>query len=97
MASAQRPKAWTFPIVITEHAYDKLIAVDRPEGPWQLVHCWTHVRRRFVKRLESDGSPIAEQALRQIAALYAIEASVVEEPGEARPETERVADVLGEL
>ena len=57
-------------------AYDKLIAVDRPEGPWQLVHCWTHVRRRFVKRLESDGSPIAEQALRQIAALYAIEASV---------------------
>ncbi len=36
----------------------------------------THVRRRFVKRLENDGSPIAEQALRQIAELYAIEASV---------------------
>jgi hypothetical protein len=29
-----------------------------------------------VKRLENDGSPIAEQALRQIAELYAIEASV---------------------
>lgn len=57
-------------------AYDKLTAVDRPEGPWQLVHCWTHVRRRFVKRLESDGSPIAEAALRQIAELYAIDASV---------------------
>ncbi len=57
-------------------AYDKLTAVDRPEGPWQLVHCWTHVRRRFVKRLETDGSPIAEGALRQIAGLYAIEASV---------------------
>ncbi|MEZ5255181.1 MAG: DUF4258 domain-containing protein [Microthrixaceae bacterium] len=28
MASAQRPKAWTFPIVITEHAYDELIAID---------------------------------------------------------------------
>jgi hypothetical protein len=40
------------------------------------VHCWTHVRRRFVKRLENDASPIAEQALRQIAELYAIEASV---------------------
>lgn len=57
-------------------AYDKLTALDRPEGPWQLVHCWTHVRRRFVKRLDHDGSPIAEEALRQIAALYAIEASV---------------------
>lgn len=57
-------------------AYDALTVVNRPEGPWVLVNCWTHVRRRFVKRLESDGSPIAEEALRQIAALYAIEASV---------------------
>lgn len=57
-------------------AYDKLAALDRPEGGWQLVHCWTHVRRRFVKRLENDGSPIAESALRQIAELYAIEKSV---------------------
>lgn len=57
-------------------AYDKLTLVNRPEGPWQLVHCWTHVRRRFLKRLESDGSPIAEEALRQIAALYAIETTV---------------------
>jgi transposase len=56
--------------------YDKVAAVDRPEGPWQLVHCWTHVRRRFVKRLESDGSPIAAEALRQIALLYAIEQTV---------------------
>ena len=53
-------------------AYDKLAKVDRSEGPWTLVHCWTHARRRFVKRLEKDGSPIAEEALRQIAELYAI-------------------------
>lgn len=57
-------------------AYDKLTVIDRPEGPRQLVHCWTHVRRRFVKRLQSDGSPIAEEALRQITELYAIESSV---------------------
>jgi hypothetical protein len=56
--------------------YDKLAEIDRPEGRWQLVHCWTHVRRRFVKRFESDGSPIAEEMLRQIALLYRIEASV---------------------
>jgi len=57
-------------------AYDKLTKVDRPEGPWTLVHCWTHARRRFVKRLEKDGSPIAEETLRQIAELYAVEKSV---------------------
>ncbi len=45
-------------------AYDKLTRVERPEGPWTLVHCWTHARRRFVKRLEKDGSPIAEEAFR---------------------------------
>lgn len=57
-------------------AYDKLTRIDRPEGPWTLVHCWTHSRRRFVKRLKKDGSPIAEEALRQIAELYAVEKSV---------------------
>ena len=29
-----------------------------------------NVRRRFVKRVQSEGSPIAEQMLRQIALLY---------------------------
>jgi hypothetical protein len=64
--------------------YDKLTKVDRPEGPWTLVHCWTHARRRFVKRLENDGSPIAEEALRQIAELYAIEKTVRGSAPEAR-------------
>ena len=64
--------------------YDKLTTTDRPEGPWTLVHCWTHARRRFVKRLENDGSPIAEEALRQIAELYAIEKTVRGSAPEAR-------------
>ena len=68
-------------------AYDKLTKVDRAEGPWTLVHCWTHARRRFVKRLEKDGSPIAEEALRQIAELYAIEKhpSAAHAPDSASP------------
>jgi transposase len=57
-------------------AYDKFTGVDRAEGPRTLIHCWTHARRRFVKRLKKDGSPIAEEALRQIAELYAIEKRV---------------------
>ncbi|KZY40252.1 hypothetical protein A3731_37705 [Roseovarius sp. HI0049] len=42
------------------------------------------MRRRFVKRLEKDSSPIAEAALRQIAELYAIEKSVRGLPADAR-------------
>lgn len=57
-------------------SYNAMTEIARDNGPWPLVYCWTHVRRRFVKRLQSDGSPIAEEALRQIARLYAIEASV---------------------
>lgn len=56
--------------------YECLTGVERPEGPWTLVHCWSHLRRRFVKQMRNTRSPIAEAAVRQIATLYAIEASV---------------------
>jgi transposase len=48
-------------------SYNALTEIARDNGPWQLVYCWTHMRRRFVKRFESDGWPIAEEMLRQIA------------------------------
>ncbi len=57
-------------------SYNAMTEIARDNGPWQLVYCWTHVRRRFVKRFESDGSPIAEEMLRQIALLYQIEKSI---------------------
>ena len=53
-----------------------LTEITRDEGPWQPVYCWTHVRRRFVKRVEREGSPIAEEMLRQIALPYRIETTV---------------------
>ena len=64
--------------------YECLTGVDRPEGPWTLVHCWSHLRRRFVKQMRNTRSPIAEAAVRQIATLYAIEASVRGMPPAAR-------------
>ncbi|MER9216045.1 IS66 family transposase [Mesorhizobium sp. M0663] len=27
--------------------YDRLTRLERPQGPWLLVHCWSHLRRRF--------------------------------------------------
>ena len=57
--------------------YDLLTRTQRPEGLWTLVHCWSHLRRRFVKLVRTTRSPIAETALRQIGALYAVEATYV--------------------
>jgi len=56
--------------------YNRLTRIERPQGPWVLVHCWSHLRRRFVKLVRSTKSPIAEAAVRQIATLYAVEAMV---------------------
>jgi hypothetical protein len=57
-------------------AYDRMTGVERAQGPWVLVHCWSHVRRRFVKLMRNQGSPIAEEAVRQIALLYGVESTV---------------------
>lgn len=34
-------------------AYDRMTRVERAEGSWVLVHCWSHVRRRFVKLMRN--------------------------------------------
>jgi transposase len=40
----------------------------------QLAFCWAHVRRRFYELAVGGPAPIASEALKRIAALYAIEA-----------------------
>jgi transposase len=42
-------------------------------GAIVLAACWAHVRRKFYELQEAMGSPIAAEALRRIAELYAIE------------------------
>ena len=48
--------------------------------------CWAHVRRKFYEIYESNGSPLAAQALGSIAKLYEIEAAI-----RGRPPDERCA------
>lgn len=45
-------------------------------GDIVLAACWAHARRKFYEVAETTGSPIATEALRRIAELYAIEARV---------------------
>ena len=45
-------------------------------GQIQLAACWAHTRRKFYEVHQATGSPVAAEALRRIAELYAIEASI---------------------
>ena len=64
--------------------YERLTRIARAEGPWTLVHCWSHLRRRFVQVARATRSPVAEEALTRIGALYAVEKTVRGRPPEVR-------------
>jgi transposase len=61
-------------------AYAGYDALTLPRGnkPPRISHvaCWAHARRRLFEVFEATKSPIAEEALRQIQALYAVEAAI---------------------
>jgi Transposase IS66 family len=46
------------------------------DGGLQLAFCWAHTRRKFYDVHEATKSPLAGEALRRIAELYAIEADI---------------------
>jgi transposase len=50
----------------------------------QLAACWAHARRKFYEVHQATGSPIAAEALRRIAELYAIEKTIGGRPADAR-------------
>lgn len=57
--------------------YKRLTKNDREGGrPLVLAQCWSHARRKLIDATPKAGSPVAEEALRRIAALYAIEAEI---------------------
>lgn len=46
-------------------------------GAISLAHCWSHCRREYFKLAKSDGTtPLASEALRRIAEMYAIESEL---------------------
>jgi transposase len=48
----------------------------RAGGKIELAACWAHARRKFYEVHQATGSPLAAEALRRIAELYAIEATI---------------------
>jgi transposase len=68
--------------------YDALYRAA-PGQPARIQHaaCWAHARRKLFEVHEATKSPIAEEALRRIQALYQIEADIT-----GRPATDRRAE-----
>jgi transposase len=62
----------------------KRLLESRPPGTIRLAFCWAHCRRRFYEIHQATGSPLAEEALRRIGELYAIEAEIRGRPAEER-------------
>ena len=60
------------------------LAAGRADGSVTLAHCWAHCRRKFHELHLSTKSPTAEEALRRIAELYAVEAEIRGQNTEAR-------------
>jgi transposase len=59
-------------------------------GDIMLAACWAHARRKFYDVHEATGSPIAAEALRRIAELYAIDASIRGRTAEQRQQVRNV-------
>ena len=57
-------------------AYRTLADPRRNDRPATLVFCWSHARRKFYEIAEAGHAPVAEEALKRIAGLYAIEAEI---------------------
>jgi transposase len=68
-------------------AYKGLAAPKSGGKGATLVYCWSHVRRGFFDLAKNQTAPIAEEALRRIAALYAIEDTVRGKPPDLRRAT----------
>ena len=53
-------------------------------GTIQLAGCWAHARRKFYEVQQATASPVAAEALRRIAELYAIESAIRGHAADAR-------------
>jgi transposase len=57
--------------------YNRLERADRKGGsPVKLAYCWAHARREVIKATPEAGSPVADDILRRVADLYAIEKQI---------------------
>lgn len=64
--------------------FNALYTAERQPGPVIPVACWAHVRRKFHDVYAAKQSPVAQEALERIAALYAVEKAIRGRPPDER-------------
>ena len=57
---------------------------DAKPGPITEIACWSHARRLFFDVYETNGSPIAKEALERIGVLFDIERPIAGQPPDVR-------------
>jgi transposase len=57
---------------------------DAKPGPITEIACWSHARRLFFDVYDSNGSPIAKEALERIGVLFDIERPIAGKPPDVR-------------
>lgn len=62
--------------------YNRLL--KRPAQDVELAYCWAHARRKLHEVAQTGTTPIADEGLKQIAALYRIEKDIRGQSAEAR-------------
>jgi len=62
--------------------YNRLL--KRTSQEVQLAYCWAHARRKLYDVAKANAAPIAQEGLKQIAALYRIEAEIKGQSDEER-------------
>jgi transposase len=81
---AEHLAAFTGVLQVDGYSGFKSLLENRPPGAIRLAFCWAHCRRRFYEIHRSTGSPLADEALRRIGELYAIEAEIRGRPADER-------------
>lgn len=62
--------------------YNRLL--KRASQEVQLAYCWAHARRKLYDVAKASAAPIAQEGLKQIAAIYRVEADIKGLPAEVR-------------
>ena len=63
--------------------YNRLLNRQK-NGDIKLAYCWAHARRKLHDVAKASAAPIAQEGLKQIAALYRIEAEIKGQPANLR-------------
>ncbi len=77
-------QGWQGSLMVDDYGgYKKLFANDGAQVVTELG-CWAHARRKFFDLQASGSHPMAEEAMRRIAMLYAVEKDVADMDHAAR-------------